>query len=558
MPIVWRQGEIEAAQVFTRWKRWAGLTEQDVGRLSAYWRDELRIDSKMSDVRMVIDLVFGDGRSVRVSTDAVKSTSGTDGTIHDAEPFLDSEPVLEQGVHVGNGTSEARTLSFTIGGQRVKPREIILGGNALAGFGEVALEVDNGDYDHRKVILRGDMIGSVTFGLDEELVGIEVADPKETLNSMLPPWVLSEDRFQNIHPHAVGERTPLVVNQYTNIPAQRVNDNAGNRWWVFAYGHGWTVDTVRVNGASVAPGIGAYKWELFEIFDNFGVPCSVIRFTNAGTGWDDSDVVHVTARNDEEALNPIQVIEKVLLEHSAFGQSGLHSALFSSAKAKIGQNLPCRALVNAGRGSSGGCLDWVEDGFLDSFPMISMIWEGGRYGPVVIDRRSPPVMDLEIGAAPLADRASSVTETAKSAMFNEFVFRYSYDPMENVYHNVATRDPGNSILCRRSKDMAGLRSHPVIESVYVHNDETAFYIVDWMVDHLALPTYLIETVGYPELFFKLLRGDTVRLTWNEMGWSNVPTLVERVTYRRGQTILLLRAFVRLLDVGGSARSFVRA
>lgn len=557
--------------------RWQLYDYDRAGRISSRWQSEIGKDAYLRRAVMVVELVLGGSqtRTIRVATLPVRSV-GRDGTRHDAIPALMEEPELRQAYSLGTGTSEARTLQVSIAMLRLDVMAILRIGGVLAGIAEVSLESADGenDYEDRYVLLRGDVSGA-TFGArrtavqgtrpsnDAEVVTFEISDPRDTVSALIPPFVIDASRYTAPHESAIGERYAVVVNKAHRCPTQRVTSNAtGAQRFVVCLRHGLSVNTVSgssvfVNGVGKIPADATYGWTVDEDIDNQGTQVTTVRFTNAATVWADTDTVHVTVEqfdDDEEKFSPVGVIRYVVQQFSPLGVQGTNDELFATAEGRypVGSGKP-RCCVNSAAGG-GTVLDWIENGFLASFPMISMVWEGGKYGPVLTDRRLPPVAAWEANEAPLLGRTSTVQETRKSELFNEFQLRYRYNPLTDVYESTLSRGAANSGVCQQSRLLVGQRDHAVIDSIYIEDDLTAAYVLDWLVDHLALPSYLVEYEAMPWVALRYRRGDPITLTDGDLGWSQEQATIEQVSYRRGRVVVLLRVWLRYLDLGGQALS----
>lgn len=555
-------------------RRWTVLGwPQDLGRLPVYWREVLRQDPTLSNVVMVLELVFGGytggAQVVRIATVPVRSVSSRTGLRHDALGMLVGEPMLEQVYDLASGTSAARSLALSMDPLLVDPARLIQRGIPLAGVAEIALErIDKeADHDHRWVLLRGDIAGGVRFGSvrsgpqqpDREILEIEIVDPRASVQTKLPPWIIDETRFDTVHESAQGARVPLVLNGYVHIPAARLTSTTpGTQTFVFAHGHGWTVDTtagVRVNNVVVANVDATYGWTAIDAVDNLGAPYTAINFTNAATAWEDNDAVHVSTVHDIDDLDPVGVVLRVVQRHSALGVDGANHSLFAEAAAKYPLGVAPQVLINGGGGgSSTDALSWIESAFLESYPMISMVWEGGRYGPIYTDHRSVPRADWVVGASPLLDRFSLVEETPKEQIRNDFVLRYDYDPLLDIFRKVAVRGPTNSDVCAYSQQLFGPIEAEPIESPYITDDATAEWILNWLVEHQALPSYLVQYHALGGVALEYRRGDTVHLTDSELQFDQVPATIQALAYSRAQTEITLRVWARYIDLGGQAVS----
>lgn len=553
---------VDIAPVFQRWSDLYTLAPgQGGGRVPSAWQGILSRDPMMRNVVMVLELVFGGVSAVktlRVSTAPVSSTSHKTGARFDAIPILGQEPEVGQDYTLGVGTSSARSFPISVSAKYVDAVSIIRKGGTLAGFVEVYLQTteENADHDRRYVLIRGDLT-SGSFAEQGETTTIEVVDPKETLGSRLPPWVLDSDRFANIHKTAVGERLPLVFNSFTNIPALRVTDGAtGAQTFVFGYGSGYTVNAstgVLVNGVVKASGDATYGWSLVGGADDKGTPYVAINFTNGATAWEDSDAVHVTVSSRPTQHNVIQMIRNLMRTFSPMGALGINEELFATAEARMQVKSGISVLINAsGGGAEASATKWVEEGFLESFPMLSMVWENGGYGPVLTDRRLSPIAHWVVGQGPLLDRDTPVRESSKAKIFNSFVVRYGYDPLLDTYAGVVVRNFENSAVCAYSRDTFGERHAKVLESPYITTAAMAAYVADWMVDHTALPSFLVDYVATPDVIIRYRRGDRIDLTEEGLTWSRERAIIQQIRYSRSRAVVALRVWFGPLSVTGPA------
>lgn len=566
------QGDLAIAHVFVRWRTFS-FVQQSGGRVPGVWRDAIEADPQLLDVVMVVELVFGGpaGRAVvRLATVPVTSKSARDGTDHSAVPLLVQEPDITNEYTLAEGTSSARALLFTLDPKTVNPAKLIRDGLILAGIGEVVLELPGGDYDDRYVLLRGDMSGGVSFGAvrdqdsglttDQEIMEVEIVDPRDTINTKIPPWVLTVERITTLHSTGEGERYPIATNGYDKMPCVRTTSGAtGANDFCFAQGSGWDVTVVFVDGLAVNFAAGTFAATIEVRTDNFGVEYSVIAFTTAGTSWPDTVVVHATfARADGTRKTIVGSIRQVIEENSSIGIDGANAQLFADAEARLPSvsSVQPNIIVNgSGGGSAATVLDWVEQGVLQSFPMISMVWEGGGYGPVFTDFRLDPIAHFVIGQAPLVDRATLVQERPKRLLFNEFVLRYAYDSITDVYTKTAIRDPSTSDICELSRQYIGERHAEVIESKYIQDDATASWVQEWRVAHESMPSYLVEYPAHARVLFEHRRGDTVEVTDSDFDWVREAATIEKMVYRRGQVMVSLRVWLRFADLGGVSQSF---
>jgi hypothetical protein len=158
----------------------------------------------------------------------------------------------------------------------------------------------------------------------------------------------------------------------------------------------------------------------------------------------------------------------------------------------------------------------------------------------------------------LLNRESEFQESDKADLVNHFTFRYDYDPLNDTYRGVTTRDPSTSVLCSRSAQIIGKRYAEVIESDLVTSAPVAEQIIDWMVYHLSMPFYYVE-YEVPTLTVAL----RLRLGWNvdcyipTFGLNGVRATVTKRSIRRRTSTLGLRIWwpnIAALAMGGAGGS----
>jgi len=550
-----------ATTAFTRFQKW------DFGghrRFSDFWTAEIEKDPCLRQLVMTFDLVFGIDGIARVASDNVVVTSGTDSEERTYLAAIQQEPEITFSYTLGQSSASGRSLTLSVPTALVNPRSLISQGRLLAGFGEVALQVDGGDLDERFPLLIGDMDDGVTFNYDpdddnqSDFVEFAISDPVITADRGLPPWVLDSDRWEDIHDSAVGERCQIILGGYDYVPLVPV-DTIGNSEWLVGYGHNMTVSTVYVNGTSVSAGDATYGWSVDEKTDFFDLPVTVIRFTGSWSPSteDFNEGVHVTVSTTSDADNLIDTIETLLLDYSPLGRRMVDMEAIALARAKLG-NLRTYVMIN---GSSGGesttVFDFIENGLLSSFPMVSMAWTGSGYGPIVTDRRDGRIaLKLEPGSYPCISRASAVSESARADLFNDFTLRYGYDLLNDTWTGVVTRNPDNSDLCRLSRELIGGRAvHDVIEAPYIKDESVAEYVIDWLVEHMGFPTYEVTYVCYPSVLFWLRLGDNIEVVDDHFGWTDETGTVEEIKYSRGAVLVKVRVWLRYYELSGGSRAY---
>lgn len=527
------------------------------GLWSSYWESILARDPALRSLRMTVDLVFGGDRHVRIATEPVTSTSGSTGEVYRYLPALQAEPEVVAEYAIGTAPASLRTLSLTVDGRLVDALAMLRERRILAGWAEVSVQVNGGDHDHRLVLLRGDMVGGVTFGATEELVEIEIMDPETTQDRLLPPFVASSEGFYGIAlpDDAVGARYPIVWNGHPAVPALRIAGT--NLSWLACWGHEHEVEEVFAFGRGYPSTSSVYPWTAYQMIDGFGVPFTQIVM-GAGSGPIDDDLVVYArlSRRDGRVLSVLDVLRDLLVSWSLVGPYGVSERLFGSAAAKLPPLLAVQVFANgAGASNVARAIEFAERVIAADLPMISFAWTGDGFGPVVTDRRRGAVVaSLRRGQHPVIDRASAIAETPKSDLRNSFTLRYGYDPLLDTFARAVVRNADNSLLCRISQEAVGLREEGVVEAVSIHDDGTANYVVDWLVEHRALPSYLVDYECFPEVAFTLNLGDNVRISDDRLGWEEEEATIERIAYQRGRAVLSLRVWALYAGLPGGARS----
>lgn len=522
--------------------------DQDLGRITQPWLDAIeRCGDDLPEVLMVLDLVMGDGTRFRVATSLLESVAG-DGTNRAVAPALMSEPSVDDDYDPGNASSGARSVEVAIPQWFIKPLTRIQSGLPLAGFGELSLLEDGMGWNDRRVIVRGDVSGGVSFGgarnggqlpwsaapacAQAEVLELSVQDPRESADVLFPPAVADTVAWPSMPNSGVGRPYPVVFGEFI-YESIRVDDSAVSPRFVVGYGHDLIVLAAWYQAEDVIP-TGDYT--VLNGSDDRGVPVTVLSYTGAAITWRESDRVTVSVRSpDGTDPDLLTTIRDVLLRFHPAGSLLVSDSLFAEAMGKL--KVSIRGVAN--RQTS--LLEWVEGGILDDFPMVSMVWDGGRYGPVVTDWRGTPRMELVLGTELLRWRASGVTETPKFEMLNAFTMRYAYDGLVDEYGGILQQEPDARPSSQASRAAVGRRQDPEVqEALFINDVNVAQLVLDWMSDHLSLATYFAEFVGAASLYLRLRRGDLITLTAPELSWYGVRATVERIGYQRGQTTLGLR------------------
>jgi hypothetical protein len=525
------------------------------GWLTEYWLELLKRDPDLRTTSLCFDLIFGNDKIVRVSTKPCSVVSSFTGERYTYLPVVSEMPSLSSSYTVGNGASVGRMLGIGIPNTLVDVARLISEGRMLAGVCEVSLQVDGNDHQNRLVLLRGDMADGIALGALRQAVELSVGDPKGSIDVSLPPYIIDRDSFPDAADNAIGQRYAIVMSEYNFIPCWWIDVGLGAGRVLASHGR-MTYSgssTVNIDGTTYAGSSTIYPWEFGTAQDAQGNEYSYVHFTGSGTGtFEHTEQVYANLTGGVGGTSPVTQVRAICESYTALGLSGVSDLLFADAQAKV-PGLNSRLLVNAGGAGNTTALQYVENEFLSSFPMISMLWHATGYGPIVTDRRSSTVvMHLTASQWPIFDRATYVEESAKDDCFNDFTLQYDYDPVEDSYAGVVTVGAGNSILCELSLDQLGHRPHDVMESRYIFDQASAEYVVDWMVDHMTLPSYYVEYSASPSLYVKLKPGDNVTITDSEFGWQAIAATVEKLTWQNAECRVGLRVWWRYYTVGTGA------
>ena len=546
---------------YLRWQDTAGASGMDTS-----WVSHLQKDPNGSKIVMTIELVIGNSTTLMIATDHIQVTSSTTGKSYSYQPLLAEEPSIEKSISVGSASSSVRTIQLQIPNKLVNVGEIIRSGHMIAGLGEVSLQVDGGDYDKRFVLIRGASDDGVQFGPQEGgMIQLAVSDPKETCDLRCAPYEVSDATWPKASSNAIGNRYPVLLNSFSKIPALLVHYDdtttpATSRYLV-CLGVEATIaasGAVWLDGDNTTPFASTYRYAVERWTDGKGIGVTLIDMTGQtgpppyGTPNADASIF-VKATTEDARDSVIAAIEYMLERFSGLSRDGIDYRLMGKAEAELG-GLRVNGCVNAsGTSNATNSIQFIEGELLASFPMVSMIWNNGKYGPVVVDRRRGyHAANLIVGAYPLYDRISDVQETPKSSLLNSFTLRYGYDPLEDNYVKARTIDYTNSALCQLSQMQVGVRVGSPIDSLLIVDDDTAAYVIEWMVDHMSLPSYYVEYSGSIWMYFNLDVGDNIKLTDGEFGWEEEVATVEKITYSRGECTIGLRVWWRYCDLSGAA------
>ncbi len=535
---------------FTRWRTArAGL--RGVAP-STYWQAIAQRDPDLRSVVLCVELVLGEDTVVRVANRPCGTRSKMTGEEQQWVGALSDDVSLTMDYQFGQPSSTAKSISITLPNELANCAAIIKAGRLLAGVAEVSLNVDGGDYDQRLTLIRGDIDDGVEFGARTQLVRLSITDPASSVDTQLPPYVLDVDRFASLPADSTGARLPVVLPLFGALPAVLVGASATTPTYACCHGH-LTISTVYVDGTAYTAGDAYYPWQELHEQDALGEPYTQLRFTGGLAGFSGNEAVYVALTGGYSDGKPTNIVRSLVEQYSALGVEGMNGLLFARAEAALG-SMTARCAANASGSNGTTTLAFIEGELLASFPMVTMVWDGGAYGPVVTSRRGSPVARLVADQWPLLDRATSVTELGKADIFNSFVLQYGYDPLTDSYTGVVQRNPTNSTLCSISRMLVGERQADTLVSLWITDEGVANAVVDWMADHLTLPSYRVDYEASPWVLLHLRRGDNVLLTDEEFGWSQTQCTVESITYTPARCVLGLRVWARYYQSGGGSYS----
>lgn len=518
---------------------WEGPEHESVDRqrVTATWQAELDRDPQLRHAYTVVELILGDGTRWRVAEKMLDSLT-LSGEPRALVTALVAEPDVVNNYDIGVASATARTMPVVVPAHLVDIRARLASGLPIAGFGEVSLLTDYMPWNRRRVILRGDMM-NVSFGsvhegglardlvrarYETELLQCTLQDPRSSADAPWPAPLIDDTRWSSPHEGAIGQAYPAVYGTFV-VPARRVSSVD----FVVATGHTAQVTAVWRNDALVT-GNFAVSYD----HDEQGFPVTLITDT-FGYAWEDSDRVYAEVVEETTSNHLVDVLRRAVVSIPG-GSLLLNEQLMADAEAK----LPGTAIVGTASNKATTLIQWVESGLLDDWPMVSMVWDGGRWGPVVTDWRSRTTFDLTAGTADLGDRLTDWSETDKLEIYNDFEVRWGFNSRLKTWAGVLIRNPDNDATCAASEAAVGPRRYPAVELTSVPTEEAAGYVADWLVSHLAIPSLYAEFPAPAGAFLRLRRGDTGYLSDPESQIVSARATIERIAYRRGQCVLGIR------------------
>ncbi|MGI9554838.1 MAG: hypothetical protein ACR2M6_02585 [Vampirovibrionia bacterium] len=495
-----------------------------------YWEDYYKTDPTLSRVRFCMDLVFGSSHRALLSTDKITTTSSITGVKYAYLPYMESAPTLSSEYQIGTGNASQRSFSMTVSGKSIGDPINLLDTNfMLAGFVEISLQFDGGDYDKRLVIMRGEM-DSVNFGNKDEYIEFDVVEIDKTFSKIIPDVFITKDKFEFCGDDVIGMRYPLVFDRHFAVPCIRLEDGEFGPKFMICQSHSFEVVTVYVDGLAYSDTNSSYPHSIEYLIDKQGVPYTAINFDFIQGNPEFSSGVSVYAEVRQISgryRGIIDVIEDILGTYSQFGVESLDRVLFGKSKAKIGQ-IELQTLINGSdTDNATRATQFVEETICSQLPMVSTTYTYRGYGVVVTDLNAIPVGEYNSNLFPFIDRNTGLQEISKKELFSSFTIRYHYNPLTDTYERILKMDSSNNEKCRRARFQIGEKEHDIIESVYIYNDETALAILSWLADHKTNPCYYVEYTAYPILYFRLDVGDNIIFSDEKLGLSRYTCTVTK-------------------------------
>lgn len=520
---------------------WIGPNDRDVltGRLPAPWADEVARDPYLRQAVLVLEVILGNGVRLRGSTELAESTA-PDGSSRWIAPVLQEQPTISENYDVGEGSAPERSLAFRVPSWWIEPFGQVRDGNPIVAFGEVSLLVSGMPWEHRLVVMRGNANGGIPYGparsrftdrdgiadiRDSGIVAIEISDPRDTADVAFPPWLVDVERWPDAV--TIGAPYPIIYGG-SDVVCPKVGTGSKGQFLV-AYGHGWDVTAVFREGSSVG-------FTQVETADELGVPVTIVQALDGTAVADTETVIARVESLTNTGPNLIDVIEDLIQDFAPDGGNLPDPELFATARARL-PSMPVRTQCN----TRTTLFRFIEEGILDDFPMVSMAWDSGRYGPIVTDWRAEPRMVLEVGDGLLLDRIDDPVQDHGDQL-NSFVIRYGFDGVLDEFLKIQSTNAANSGVCKASESNAGPRPSPDIETIQIDDDQAAGAVQEWQVQHLALPTSFVNYSANPILRLLLRRGDTVLLTDRDHPWIQARATLEQLTYDRGRLVVGFRVW----------------
>lgn len=531
---------------------------------SSYWNNQIKEDLFFRNVFLTIDLIFGNGAQYRFATDLVTVTDDN-GNIFVYEPALFEEPTITTQFTLGEGQASLRTFTLTLDARDIDPLSMIKDGFFLSGIAEICLQIQNGNHENRMVLMRGEMSSSINFGVKQEMIEIQISDVNLSKDKIIPEHLITEEDFPALPDDFKGNRFPLIKGNSTcGIPCIRTSDYTWGPTFIVSFGHNINITEVSINGIPTPSNDLQRGWEKREFNTDSGIPFTAIVFVFPvdsivlgnvqiqGQPWGTDESVYVKVDSGIKK-SVIEQIKDLIINETNFGIDIVNEDLFGKSQTKA-PYLCANFLINGSTSEEAtNALDYIQNTVCLSFPMFSMVYSNNGIGLIVTDRRNNIyTQSFIVGSGDILDRSTGITELSREEIYNSFTFRYDYDAVNDTYKKVVKRDSTNSMICKISENRLGKRDYEVIDSVIVSDDSTAQFIVEWMADHFALPSYYIEYDCVSSIVLKVSIGDNIIITDDELGFSEVKGTIEKVEYNKSKVVLGIRLWLIYEQLSKSA------
>ena len=520
-----------------------------------YWNNHIKRDPFLKDIFMTLDLVFGNGAFLRIAEDIVTVTS-QDGNIIVYEPGLQEEPSIPVQFTFGQGQASLRNFTVTLDGRIIDALSIVKSGNFLTGIAEVCLQVQNGIYENRLILMRGEMSSSIIFGVKEEMIELQLSDINLNKDKIIPEYLVLETDFPSIPDDSKGVRFPIIKDNCScSVPCIRTSMFEYGPTFIVGFGHDLNVVDVLLNGISVPSSDLQRGWRMFNANTLSGIPYTALEFVFPvssvlpdgtqveGQAWSSSDSVYAKI-DGARSRSIIALIRELIIEGTTFGADIIDEDLFSRSESKV-PNLQADLLINGSSNNEATkALEYIENTICTSFPMFSMMYSNNGIGIVVVDRRSNRYINkFIVGSSEILDRSTGISELARESLYNSFTLRYDFSAVDDTYRKTVTRNASNSLVCKVSENRIGKRDYNVIDSVIINNDSTAQFVIEWLADHFALPSYYVEYECISSIYLTLKVGDNILITDHEIGFVEEKATVEKLEYIKGKVTLGVRYWI---------------
>jgi hypothetical protein len=522
--------------------------------VNRFWKDHLKKDPFLRNIFITVDLVFGNGSRYSYATDLV-TVIDSNGKIIVYEPYLQEEPTISTQYSLGEGQAGLRTFTITIGGKDIDPISVIKGGSFLSGIAEVSLQIQNGQYDNRIVLMRGEMYSGINFGVKDEMIELQISDIDLSKDKIIPEYIITKDDFFALPDEFEGNRFPFIFNRSRClVPCIRTDNFDYGSNFIVCFGHGFNVSEVFLNGISISSGDLQRGWTISEKVTNSGIPYTELDFafpTDSiengveieGQAWTGSESVYARVEFSE-TKSIIAFCQNLLTNHTTYGADLIDQDLFARSEAKTPYLEGDFVINGSSTQEATKAIEYIQSTVFTSFPMMSLVYTSNGIGLVTTDRRSQTVVGSYIvGNSEILDRSTGIQEMGRESLYNSFTLRYGYNGMNDNYSKTIVRNAQNSILCKISENAIGKRDYDIIDSIIIQDDSTAEYVLEWLASHLSLPSYYIEYECLSSIMLNVKVGDNITITDDELTFVNEKATIEKVEYQKGKVTIGVRYWI---------------